>query len=176
MTIREIAPLRNRANFSTLSCPMLGPKNHSIKKSHLSVGNSLAIQFSPKFSVLFIYLIHHQSISKTFFSGTSLVVQWLRFHTPNAGVPGLIPGQQTRSCMSQLKILCAATKTQHSQINKYWDIFLISISNLPWLNWLNILIILIWVSTLSGIDFCIHQNGLGYAIVTNQPTNQFSAS
>ena len=30
-------------------------------------------------------------------SGTSLVVQWLRLCTPNAGHPGLIPGQGTRS-------------------------------------------------------------------------------
>ena len=57
--------------------------------------------------------------------GTSLVVQQLRLHAPNAGSPGSIPGQGTRSripqlraCMLQLKILCAASKTQHSQINK----------------------------------------------------------
>ena len=42
--------------------------------------------------------------------GTSLVVQWLRLHTPNARGPGSIPGQETRSCMPQLKILHAATK------------------------------------------------------------------
>ena len=29
--------------------------------------------------------------------GTSLVVQWLRLHTPNAGGLGSIPGQGTRS-------------------------------------------------------------------------------
>ncbi|TEA34995.1 hypothetical protein DBR06_SOUSAS9710069, partial [Sousa chinensis] len=47
----------------------------------------------------------------------SLVVQWLRLHAPNAGGPGLISGQGTRShmlqlrvCMLQLKILHAATK------------------------------------------------------------------
>ena len=57
-------------------------------------------------------------------TGISLVVQWLTLHTPNAGVPGLIPGQGTRSymrqlrvCMLQLKIPCAATKPWHSQIN-----------------------------------------------------------
>ena len=50
---------------------------------------------------------------------TSLVVQWLRSHAPNAGGLGLIPGQRTRSHMLhlriqklQLKILHAATKTQ----------------------------------------------------------------
>ena len=43
--------------------------------------------------------------------GTSLVVQWLRFHAPSAGVPSLIRGQGTRSHILQLKIplacLCA---------------------------------------------------------------------
>ena len=34
---------------------------------------------------------------------TSLVVQWLRLHTPSAGGLGLIPGQGTRSCMPQLR-------------------------------------------------------------------------
>ena len=69
-------------------------------------------------------------------TGTSLMVQWLRLHTPNAGGPGLIPGQGTRSHMPRLKILhattkdppchnkdpkiqCATTKTRHSYINKY---------------------------------------------------------
>ena len=49
--------------------------------------------------------------------GTSLVVQWLRLHTPNAGGSGLIPGQGTRSHMPQLrvhmpqlKIPCTITK------------------------------------------------------------------
>ena len=37
--------------------------------------------------------------------GTSLVVQWLRHHAANAGGPGLIPGQGTRSHMLQLQIL-----------------------------------------------------------------------
>ena len=57
-------------------------------------------------------------------SGTSLMAQWLRLRTPNAGGPGSIPGQGTRSHMPQLrvrmlqlKIPRAATKTQHSQIN-----------------------------------------------------------
>ena len=38
------------------------------------------------------------------------MVQQLRIYTPNAGGPGLIPGQGTRSRMPQLKILHAATK------------------------------------------------------------------
>ena len=34
--------------------------------------------------------------------GTSLVAQWVRLHTPNAGGPGSIPGQGTRSHLPQL--------------------------------------------------------------------------
>ena len=66
-------------------------------------------------------------------SGTSLVVQHLRLCAPNAGGLSSIPDQGTRSrvpqlraCMPQLKIpltimeiLHSATKTRHSQINKY---------------------------------------------------------
>ena len=46
-------------------------------------------------------------------------------NTPYAGGPGLIPGQETRFhmpqlrvCLVQLSILRATTKTRHSQINK----------------------------------------------------------
>ena len=49
---------------------------------------------------------------------TPLVAQWLRLRALNAGGLGSIPGQGTRSHMLQLKILHAATKTQHSQMNK----------------------------------------------------------
>ena len=50
--------------------------------------------------------------------GTSLVVQWLKLHTPNAGDLGSIPGQGTildptccsQDCMLQLKIPHVATK------------------------------------------------------------------
>ena len=41
--------------------------------------------------------------------------QWLTLHIPNIGDPGSIPGQGTRSRMLQLKILHAATKTQHRE-------------------------------------------------------------
>ena len=51
------------------------------------------------------------------FLGTSLVVQWLRLHTPNAGCPG----QGIRAHMSQLKISHAPIKTQHSQISKFFS-------------------------------------------------------
>ena len=38
------------------------------------------------------------------FIGTSLTVQWLRLHAPNTGGPGLVPGQETRSHMTQLRV------------------------------------------------------------------------
>ena len=62
-------------------------------------------------------------------TGTSLVVQWLRLHTPKVRDLGLTPGHGTRSPMPQLKIQHAATKieipndatkTWHSRINKYF--------------------------------------------------------
>ena len=36
--------------------------------------------------------------------GTSLVIQWLRLHAPNAGGRGSIPGQGTTSHMLQLRL------------------------------------------------------------------------
>ena len=61
-------------------------------------------------------------------AGTSLAVQWLRCHAPNAGDPGSMPGQGTSSHMRQLKvhtlqrrpeILCATAKAQQSQLNTF---------------------------------------------------------
>ena len=43
--------------------------------------------------------------------GTSLVVQWVRFHAPNAGGPSSIPDQGTRSHLH------AATKSPHAATN-----------------------------------------------------------
>ena len=48
---------------------------------------------------------------------TSLVVQGLRPWAPNAGGPGSISDQGTRSHVLQLKILSASAKTQCNQIN-----------------------------------------------------------
>ena len=56
---------------------------------------------------------------------TSLVVQWLWLHVSNAGYLDSIPGEGTRSHMSQLRVCMpwlkiphAATETWCSQINK----------------------------------------------------------
>ena len=45
--------------------------------------------------------------------GTSLVVQWVRLGAPNAGHPGLIPGQGTRSRMHD------TAKSPHATAKKY---------------------------------------------------------
>ena len=51
--------------------------------------------------------------------GTSLVVQWVRLHAPNAGGPGLIPGQRTRSCRhAATNSPRAATKSPHAVTKK----------------------------------------------------------
>ena len=53
-------------------------------------------------------------------AGTSLVVQWLKTPCPNVGGLGSIAGQENYRFLHtlQLKILSAATKTWHGQINK----------------------------------------------------------
>ena len=46
--------------------------------------------------------------------GTSLVVQWLKFGVSNAGGPGSIPGQGTRSHMLQLSVHMPQQKILHA--------------------------------------------------------------
>ena len=48
--------------------------------------------------------------------GTSLVVQWLRLHDPNAGTSGSIPGQGTRSRMAQLRVHMPQLKSSMPQL------------------------------------------------------------
>ena len=45
--------------------------------------------------------------------GTSLVVQWLQLHTFSAGGPSSIPGQGTRSHISQLRVRMLQLKIPH---------------------------------------------------------------
>ena len=47
------------------------------------------------------------------FSGTSLLVQWLRICAPNAEGPGLIPGQGTGSHMLKLRVCMPHLKRSH---------------------------------------------------------------
>ena len=44
---------------------------------------------------------------------TTLVIQWLEIHTPDAGHPGLFPAWGTRSHLPQLRILYTSTKRFH---------------------------------------------------------------
>ncbi|TEA36535.1 hypothetical protein DBR06_SOUSAS15910004, partial [Sousa chinensis] len=44
----------------------------------------------------------------------SLAVQWLRLCAPNAGDPGLIPGQGTRSHMPQLRVRILQLRSPHA--------------------------------------------------------------
>ena len=44
------------------------------------------------------------------------MVQWLRLHAPNAGGPGLIPGQGTRSHMPQLRVCIPQLRVHVSQL------------------------------------------------------------
>ena len=48
--------------------------------------------------------------------GTSLVVQWLRCHTPNEGGPGSIRGQGTRSRKPQLRVCIRQPKSWYAAI------------------------------------------------------------
>ena len=56
---------------------------------------------------------------------TSLVVQWLIPLASNAAGLNSTPGQETRPHMQQRKSLHAATKTQHSQMDKLIIIIII---------------------------------------------------
>ena len=52
------------------------------------------------------------------FLGTSLVVQGLTLHSPNARALGSIPGPRAKIPHAARKVVCATTKTQHSGIKK----------------------------------------------------------
>ena len=54
-----------------------------------------------------------------FTTGTSLVVEWIRLHAPNAGSLSSITGEGTRFHIQQLKVVNAATKMQSSQIDNF---------------------------------------------------------
>ena len=50
------------------------------------------------------------------------MVQWLRLHSPNAGGPGSIPAQGTRSHMPQLSVLMLQLKIPHKDLGQLQDI------------------------------------------------------
>jgi len=94
-----------------------------IQKSD-SLGKSWRTQGPAREWSLFLYLYLELILPEmTIWDKThwdSLVIQWLRFHTPNAGGLCSIPGQGTKSHMPQLKIPQVAPKTWCSKINKYF--------------------------------------------------------
>ena len=55
---------------------------------------------------------------KNTISGTSLVAQWLILWAPNAGGPGSIPGQETRSHMHAASKSSHVTTKEPAQPNK----------------------------------------------------------
>ena len=52
--------------------------------------------------------------------GTFLVVQWRRLCTPNAGVPGSIPGQGTRSHLLQLRVCMSQLRPDLANKSKFF--------------------------------------------------------
>ena len=65
-----------------------------------------------------LYIIHRFNSSSPFklkpgHAGPFLVVQWLRYHTPNAGGLGSIPGQGTRLYMPQIRLCMPQPKTRY---------------------------------------------------------------
>ena len=92
----------------------------------------MPLHFLPNFVFIIVCFLSSRGPSKLQKPGTSLVVQWLRFCAPNAGGPGSIPGQGTKSPtqpnlefsshkersrtpQQRLNILQAATETLCSQ-------------------------------------------------------------
>ena len=70
----------------------------------------LAILPSTRLSKLFKFPKPPFLVYKITILGASLVVQWRRLRSPNAGGPGLIAGQGTSSHMPQVNIPHATTK------------------------------------------------------------------
>ena len=70
--------------------------------------------------VLFLYSTLQWKSRLKYILGTSPGSPVAKTLCSQCGGPGLISCQGTRSHMPQLKILHAATKTQHSQVNKYF--------------------------------------------------------
>ena len=99
-------PTERQAGLPPLCAPWGAPRTHealglegrTIKRGPLLAPLWLCPLEDPRMSNA--YVLSHHIKNHT---GTSLVAQWLRLHSSNAGGPGLIPGQGTRSCKPQLK-------------------------------------------------------------------------
>ena len=87
---------------------------------HMGLGST--VQSETQLSAVRLFL-HELAVQRSFLfknsvPDTSLVFQWLRPCTPNAGGPGSIPGQGTRPHMPQLSSH-AATKTENPTGHNY---------------------------------------------------------
>ena len=120
----------------------LAPLPSTEVKDGANVSNSLIIGFlvtssypvtvkgPPLPTTSHLIIIHMTFLSlqgfqavKTLCAGTSLVVQWLRLHIPNAGSLGSIPGRRTRFHMLQLSLnfgmkdpTCHKRKSLHARL------------------------------------------------------------
>ena len=86
---------QRRPSWNSFVCFSQGPSQRPGKMKNLVYWRSKSDQRTHECGVW-------QAI-KTWGWGTSLVVQWLRLHPPDAGNLGSIPGQGTRSHMPQLR-------------------------------------------------------------------------
>ena len=103
LRIRALSsPLCSQQDLHLLNFPSLKWGWSSHKSAHENKPKSLVSHHPGEMNGIIL--------SKTHNFRTSLMVQWLRYHAPNVGGPGLIPGQGTGSPMPQVKIPHAVMK------------------------------------------------------------------
>ena len=79
------------------------------KQGHINADTAESIDIHHGVSSIMLKRLHRiwggweSGLIRISLGGTSLVVQWLRLHTPNARGSSPIPGQGTRSRMPQLR-------------------------------------------------------------------------
>ena len=109
-------------------------------KEYRSLNNSLYglflhLLFQCTSTILWICLYQQQNTDKSYKNsalivfiiltnksnqwGTSLVVQWLRLHTSNAGDPGSIPGRGTKITYTTTKAFALQWRPSAAKINKW---------------------------------------------------------
>jgi len=87
--------------FIELFVLILSSKNYLWIPDTNPLSNMFCKYFIPICGLLFIFVIVFSLKKKKKLLGTSLMFQWLKFLAPNAGSPGSIPVQRTRSHMPQ---------------------------------------------------------------------------
>ena len=87
--------------------------------------------------LLWIWKAMFMKTLRTHKSGTSLVVQWLWLSAPNAGGPGSVPGQETRSHLPQPRVCMVQLRPDTANWinkNKYLKNQNKNIQNIIWIN------------------------------------------